>query len=97
MALMDAKRIAEIKEWMTYERELYTQFAQNGDAESLHLVRARVFFCAMRDLPDLLRAVENSLPKEILSRVRRGMVRSGKALHGKARQGKSKKKGDKKK
>jgi hypothetical protein len=62
--LMDSQRIAEIKEWMTYERELYTQFAQNGDAESLHLVRARVFFCAMRDLPDLLRAVENSLPKK---------------------------------
>ena len=61
---MNAARLAEIREWMTYERELYTRFAQNGDAESLHLVRARVFFMTMRDLPDLLAAAGEKISKK---------------------------------
>jgi hypothetical protein len=60
---MDAKRLAEIKGWMTYERELYTRFVLEKNATGLLLVRARVFFMCMRDLPDLLKAVEDKPPK----------------------------------
>jgi hypothetical protein len=62
---MDAKRLAEIKGWMTYERELYTRFVLEKNATGLLLVRARVFFMCMRDLPDLLKAVEDKIvPKK---------------------------------
>ena len=61
MALMDAKRITEIKEWVVAERELYTQFCQEQNEEALHLTRARVFFQAMRDIPDLLHVAEQSV------------------------------------
>jgi hypothetical protein len=99
---MDSQRIAEIKGWMTYERELYTRFCEEKNEEALHLTRARVFFMTMRDLPELLKAVEERIKTKIpkgtpQGKVRRGMARSGKALYGKARQGKSKTKGGKKK
>ena len=59
---MDSQRITDIKDWLEYERELYTRFVQDKDTESLHLVRARVCFMAFRDLPELLAAAEGTLP-----------------------------------
>jgi hypothetical protein len=61
---MDAKRIAEIREWLTYERELYTRFCEEKNEEALHLTRARVCFMTFRDLPELLKAVEDKPPKK---------------------------------
>jgi hypothetical protein len=58
---MDAKRIAEIREWITTERELYAKFVDDENTEALHLCRARVFFLAMRDLPDLLEIAEKTV------------------------------------
>jgi hypothetical protein len=61
-ALMDSQRIAEIREWINSEKELYTRFCEEKNEEALHLVRARTCFMAFRDIPELLAAAEMTLP-----------------------------------
>jgi hypothetical protein len=58
---VNKKRIDEIREWITAEKELYARFCEEENSEALGLVRARVFFCAMRDIPDLLRYVDEHM------------------------------------
>jgi hypothetical protein len=59
---MDSQRIAEIREWVDSEKELYTRFCTEKNEEALHLVRARTCFMAFRDIPELLAAAESTLP-----------------------------------
>ena len=62
VAVMDSQRIAEIREWVDSEKELYTRFCTEKNEEALHLVRARTCFMAFRDIPELLAAAESTLP-----------------------------------
>jgi hypothetical protein len=60
--MMDSERIAEIREWLTTEKELYARFCKEANPEALHLVRARVSFMAFRDIPALLDVAEAARP-----------------------------------
>ena len=57
---MDAQRLKEIREWVEAERALYTRFVTEENSAALNLVRARVFFCAMRDITELLDQAEKT-------------------------------------
>jgi hypothetical protein len=63
------ERLAEIREWIGVEREQYAEACKKAEESNgkekwmLEIVRARVFFLAMRDMPTLLMWVDEAMKK----------------------------------